>query len=207
MAMIGCNECCGCQTLQWVHLVFQPNGTFQDGIFTHGCFQSALYIINKDFLGGILGILTKEVQYCYIRRPLLSFISVSFHYCFFLHFIQMAFIAEVIYSFLQVTYIYHIQHAASQQGHSGFFTAILEGFIKNLMCIFRFSIFNVIKVVDLPKKQAFSTPQYLSSLRETFWQATCPHRLCAIFMLGIAEVLLCTFPMSNRKTPFTIRIV
>lgn len=128
-----------------MHLVFQLNGTFQDGIFTHGCFQSVLYIINKDFLGGILGILTKEVQYCYIRRPLLSFISVSFHYCFFLHFIQMSFIAEVIYSFLQVTYIYRIQHAASQQGHSAFFMAILEGFIKDLMRISRFSILNATK--------------------------------------------------------------
>lgn len=83
-----------------MHLVIQFNGTFQDDVFTRGCFQSILYIINKDFLGGVLGMLTKKVQYCYISKPLLPFISVSFHYCFFLNFIQIALTAEVTYSFL-----------------------------------------------------------------------------------------------------------
>lgn len=32
LVMIGCNECCGCLQLQWVHLVFQLHGTFPDNI-------------------------------------------------------------------------------------------------------------------------------------------------------------------------------
>lgn len=122
-------------------------------MFLHitGYFQSVLYIINKDFLGGTLGMLTKEVQYCHTSRPLLSFISVSFHYCFILLFIQIAFISWGDIP-ISIGYIYHhTQYVASQQGHSGFFMAILEGFLKDLMCISRFSIFNIIEVVDLPK--------------------------------------------------------